>query len=86
MTSPAVKMGTGKNYHKDPSFITYFQTTKQIKLKALFNVYQAYLTQQNLATAVKLHQLLAAYNPQFNTLAKNTPIFFKQLDAFVSQC
>ena len=75
-----------KDYHKDPSFITYFQTTNQVKVKALFNAYEAYLNQQNLATAIKLHQLLAAYNPQFKALAKNTPIFFKQLDTFVSGC
>ena len=64
--------------------MTYFRTTKQLKVKSLFNAYEAYLNQQNLVTATKLHQLLAAYNPQFKALAKNTPIFFKQLDAFVS--
>lgn len=75
-----------KDYHKDPSFMTYFQTTKQLKVKALFNAYEAYLNQQNLVTATKLHQLLATYNPQFKALGKNTPIFFKQLDTFVSRC
>ena len=71
------------DYLKSEEVNNFFCSSKNGKVKEVYDSFIDYKREYNLITAIRLYKLLSKYNPQFNINATATPEFYKDLSLFI---